>query len=1299
MSISAGQATDFFWRISDAVRADGGPAELVVQALAAVYLLRILDFDDAEEEAVALFEGREHQALLPTHLKWGHLMALAPDELERTVGNQLIPFLEAPPAQVAERLVDRRALLETFSRVGSARSLEVLFSFVGDTPFETPEDRRRAGETLGELVARWAESAGKAAGGFSTPPAVTALMAAIASPELGERIYDPCFGAGGGLVACVERLRQQARFHTRKDWEKVQSESVFGVELNPGIHLVGAVRLMLAGIHKPGLVVGDALSREVGRGPSEGFDCIVAVPPWGGVRRHSQEPSCFPIESRSYEELFVQHIALSLRPGGRAVVAVPDGILFKAARTQRLRKWLVEEYRVTAVVRLPRQAFRPYTNVSTSLIVFARDQVAEHIRMIDLRDSAGEAYGEVPAMLAADAPASNVVDVPVSTLAARHYEFQAPSVADDLLADSLEELRGVVPSTQLRELVAAKIQTGVDYRRDETVDKPGPDDDVLPLVRVADVGERVVRAPDLWIRREAIRGNWQARVLRGGDVVVTSSGTIGRVGLVTNGSIGAVASKSVLVLRPADAVLPEYLAALLRSPTYQDVFQSRSRGATIPHLTAKVLREIEVPLPPLLAQERVSATVRDHGGDALAVLRAVLADEGRPLAAFIDTSAAVDELLELGLTRPGPVRAALSSCLAELRRTLERQAEASEDGELSRWADRLKAWAERVTRLALAEPIAPAASAQFAQLVAIDAPLAASLRAIPTDGSANARRARAWLEKCRKAFSWLASQLAADAELIWKGQLEPESLNSNGRFKCRVTLVASGKAPLTGVEVQIELGESREALSVPYVEGGSEVPIVLEASPDLLTDFDREYASVPFRVTWSCSRLDGAPQSGSHRGVVPVHLPSLGSQTEELEPLGSSPYIVGNPVDRPEMFFGRREVLDRIKVQLAREGVANVVLLEGNRRTGKTSILRRLQGPGELDGWIPVYCSFQKAAGDAKKLGVPTDQLFRTIGFEVVKACFEHGYILPLEEMPDQPTKLFKLQLPKVVNSYFREMEDSLLGLNALVESAIDLVKPKRLLLMLDEFDKLQEGIESGVTSPQAPENIRNLYQSHTSMAGILTGSRRIKRLREEYWSALFGFAIRIGLDPLSPEDARSLVTSPVKGRLRFRPGAVDATTEACARQPYLVQSVCAKIFERAAATGSQDVVFADAEAAMQELVADSEHFKTLWEYVATDRRRYVLWLVHELHDGPDPVDVDLLALRLEEAHIPQPKNDGVEDDLEFLRELELVDQDPEGWKKVYRLTIPLMGRWMKKHVDPDVVRRRAVEQGEEAYQ
>ena len=187
-----------------------------------------------------------------------------------------------------------------------------------------------------------------------------------------------------------------------------------------------------------------------------------------------------------------------------------------------------------------------------------------------------------------------------------------------------------------------------------------------------------------------------------------------------------------------------------------------------------------------------------------------------------------------------------------------------------------------------------------------------------------------------------------------------------------------------------------------------------------------------------------------------------------------------------------------------------------------------------------------------------------------------------------------------------------------------------RLLLMLDEFDKLQEGIDSGITSPQVPENIRYLLHTYDRLSAVLVGSRRIKRLREEYWSALFGFGHRIPVTEIPLEDSQLLVTRPVEGRLTYVPDARDRVVELCSRQPFLIQSLCNRIFEQATLSNERTVTVGAVTAAAEEMVSDNEHFRTLWEYALKERRRFLLALCVRLEGKPDPVTLELIETKLE---------------------------------------------------------------------
>src|SRR5262249_57570994 len=126
---------------------------------------------------------------------------------------------------------------------------------------------------------------------------------------------------------------------------------------------------------------GDALERPLPRNRAvEGFDCIVAAPPWGRIAntmwRH------YPVPNGGIENLFLQHVMANLRPGGRAVIALPEGTLFRTGPDRQVRKTLLSEFRVDGVVSLPEGAFAPYTSIPSSLVVFRREPPAADVRFV-----------------------------------------------------------------------------------------------------------------------------------------------------------------------------------------------------------------------------------------------------------------------------------------------------------------------------------------------------------------------------------------------------------------------------------------------------------------------------------------------------------------------------------------------------------------------------------------------------------------------------------------------------------------------------------------------------------------------------------------------------------------------------------------------------------------------------------------------------------------------------------------------------------------------------------------------------
>ncbi len=895
-------------------------------------------------------------------------------------------------------------------------------------------------------------------------------------------------------------------------------------------------------------------------------------------------------------------------------------------------------------------------------------------------------------------PDGNLWNMPVRVLEERNWDMAAKRTGEEALARKLTRLRQDSPTVETAPLGSvAHIRAGRSYRNtfvgyepnDAKVRLVSAEDgeSALVLLRVADIHDFGVRVPPAieWLPQDLktesrIRTESRPEPLRSGDILLTMSGTIGKVGVLDDmlDARAAVAGQGIVVIRATEGVSPGFLRCVLASDLYQKWMRGHARGATVQHLPIDRLRALPVPVPPTELQERVVSLVSGHRGDPFAAIVRILTNTRDPVVEWLEESAEVRELQRLEDIGDG---AGQLERIAKSLRTLRN--EVARPGvrtvpELSRW---LETVTEPVFSLEGLTDIPPGPE----RLAVLDGvSLQLERIASPEDP---ASPATALAHDITRRISGLAGlereRILAEVDL--QAEIEPGWVAANVQSEVQVRLTNRSPLPFRGLGVftRPNIGEARTA----YLPAGMTLNLPLRIPADA------QAGPYRFSVHWRATLLDGKQTKGQMRLGVEVRNSRPAGRVREI---GTSPYIVGNPIDRKEMLFGREETLAEIGRQLRSDSRANVVLLEGNRRTGKTSILKRLQDPEVLPGWVTVNCSLQGGEGHASKHGLPTNEVFRLIARDMGLAAHAAGVRVWIPDTdPPDPAKPFRVAFVKALRRAFsgdRPFETFELFLQAVIEAT----RPRRVLLMLDEFDKLQEGIDDGATSPQVPENIRYLLHTYPELSAVLAGSRRIKRLREEYWSALFGFGHRIPVSALPLEDARLLVTRPVDGRLVYVPEARDRVVELCARQPFLIQSLCNRLFERAARSQRRTVTVDDVEAGAGVMTEDNEHFRTLWGYAGSERRRFLLALCADLGDRA-PATLNLLETRLVSDGVPLHRGERLGDDLEFLRELELLELQGTRGESAYRLAIPLMAAWMERNVDFEDQRRKAVEEFEKA--
>ena len=270
---------------------------------------------------------------------------------------------------------------------------------------------RSDADTKGDLfehVLKQIKQAGEL-GQFRTPRHIIRAIVEIIDPKIGETIYDPAAGTAGFLVAAYNHIRlansspggiQSVEFdgkvQARGLGDKLsaahisalQNQTFFGNDVDPKMVRLATMNLTLRGLPNVRILLRNVLTTtfdserkaELGL-PQEGYSIVLANPPFSGrVDRDRIVDDVKVGTTTATELLFLKYMMDSLRPGGRCGVIVPEGVLFGSTGAHKeLRRQLIENNRVEAVMSLPGGVFQPYSGVKTSVLFFRKGGKTENV--------------------------------------------------------------------------------------------------------------------------------------------------------------------------------------------------------------------------------------------------------------------------------------------------------------------------------------------------------------------------------------------------------------------------------------------------------------------------------------------------------------------------------------------------------------------------------------------------------------------------------------------------------------------------------------------------------------------------------------------------------------------------------------------------------------------------------------------------------------------------------------------------------------------------------------------------------
>jgi len=410
----------------------------VIEQITFLMFLRLLDV--RETTAERQWTRRDQSKPFPglsyrpeqQQLRWKHVKNLGGDEMLRVVRDEVFPHLRGIGG---EYLKDAQLLIPHGRLLASSVELIEQLPLTG-------------GDTKGDLYEYLLSKLTNAGinGQFRTPRHIIGMMVKLVysgvkdREELSWTVADPACGTAGFLVGATQYLMEKYTSETGKIEEGVNGERTFtytgdrlepeerehlrngmffGFDFDATMLRIAAMNLMLHNADKPNIRYQDTLSNSFPerfpKQATEAFDLVLANPPFkGSLDDKDVHPSLTgKVKTRKTELLFAVLLLRMLKLGGRCAVIVPDGVLFGSSKAHvELRKMLVEEHQLEAVVKLPAGVFKPYAGVSTAVLLFTKGGRTEDVWFYDVQ-SDGFTLDDKRTKIGLEEDFQDVSDVPI----------------------------------------------------------------------------------------------------------------------------------------------------------------------------------------------------------------------------------------------------------------------------------------------------------------------------------------------------------------------------------------------------------------------------------------------------------------------------------------------------------------------------------------------------------------------------------------------------------------------------------------------------------------------------------------------------------------------------------------------------------------------------------------------------------------------------------------------------------------------------------------------------------------------
>lgn len=370
-----------------------------------------------------------------------------------------------------------------------------------------------------------------------------------------------------------------------------------------------------------------------------------------------------------------------------------------------------------------------------------------------------------------------------------------------------------------------------------------------------------------------------------------------------------------------------------------------------------------------------------------------------------------------------------------------------------------------------------------------------------------------------------------------------------------------------------------------------------------------------------------------------------------------NPYIAGAPIVEVDMFFGRKDVFGWIERSLMGRYIDHILVIHGQRRVGKTSILKQI--PNHLpERYIQVFFDLQGRTNST------LERLLWWLAREITRTLNrEHGLFL---SAPDRVS--FDAD-PEILFTHFLPEVQVALG-------------EQVLLLTFDEFDTLQRpNIQESLALP-AIQALRRMMELEgiSFIFSIGSSGQKLENMQATY-TDFFKYALYKKISFLEQADCNELITKPVEGVLDYAPSAVRRIYEVTAGHPYFTQLVCHELFSMCQQTGVRDIHRADVDAVLGSVIErGTVNLKFVWDE-ADDLEK---WMLACLARTSDCSDLSMLTKTLHDLHVRYSDAD-LAAALMHMREKDVLTENNQ-------FVIELLRLWLRQNRPLERVREELVE-------